>query len=466
MKIITRFIFLLPALLTFAVGSAMADDRPNLLFILSDDHRADELSCAGNKILKTPELDKLVASGVRFPNAFVTTPICAASRASILTGLVERTHGFTFNKPPVPKKFVASSYPVKLKKAGYHTGFYGKFGVAIAGGKLNQGASMFDKFQHLHRTPYFKKQKDGSMRHVDEIIGDRAVSFIRQRPKDRPFCLSLSFNIAHAEDRDHRPGAGHFPWPKSVDNLYKDTVFPEPRLNDPAIFQAHPKFLRKSINRIRYHWRWDTPEKYQENMRGRYRMITGMDKIIGRVVDTLEKEKLDKNTIIIFMGDNGYYRGQRGFAGKWSHYEESLRVPLIIRDPRATSKGKLDERVALNIDIAPTLLAAAGVEQPSVYQGVELLSPATKQKGRQKGRHFFCEHQMVNKTIPMWEGVRTDRYTYARYTQQKPVYEFLHDRQKDPDQLKNLVKDAEYAETLKRLRALTDQEIKKARAAR
>ena len=439
-------------------GWMMAGEKPNLLFILSDDHRPDELSCAGNTILKTPHLDTLAASGTRFKNAFVTTSICAASRASILTGLVERSHGHTFGKPPISRKHMETSYPAVLRKHGYYTGFYGKWGVRAEG---NAGKSLFDQFEYL-RAPYFKKQPDGSVRHVDEIIGDRAVAFLEKRPKDRPFCLSLSFNIAHADDGNRRPGAGHFPWPRVVNGLYQDTVFPKPRLSDSAVFEAHPEFLRKSMNRARYYWRWDTPEKYQENMRGRYRMITGMDRIIGRVLGALEKQGLREKTVVIFMGDNGYYRGQRGFAGKWSHYGESLRVPLIICDPRAKEKGRVETDIALNIDVAPTLIAAAGVKGSPNYQG----KPLMLSNNDDKREYFFCEHQMEHKAIPKWEGVRSLRYAYARYTQHDPAYEFLHDLKTDPDQLRNLAADPAYQNILQQLRKLTDDKIRHARSRR
>ena len=435
-------------ILSVLVGSLFAETRPNLIFILSDDHRNDELSCAGNKILKTPVLDELASRGKRFSNAFVTTPICAASRASILTGLYEREHGYTFGKPPISKAHVAASYPIQLRDAGYHTGFFGKFGVQLEGSKRNIGTTMFDKFERLHRGPFFKKQKDGTLRHVDELIGDRAVKFIKDCPTDKPFSLSLSFNIAHAEDGDKRPGIGHFAWPKAVDGLYENHVIPEPRLNDKSIFDAHPEFLKNSMNRLRFFWRWDTPEKYQLNMRARYRMITGMDRIIGRVVKQLEDLKLRGNTVIIFLGDNGYYRGQRGFAGKWSHYEESLRVPLIIVDPRLpkNQQGKVVKETALNIDVAPTLLKFAGLKAPAIYSG-HALTPTTPQRD-----FFFCEHTMVHKDIPRWEGVRNDRYTYANFVTEDGPYEFLHDRKTDPDQLINLVNDPKFTKVLEKLR--------------
>src|SRR5690606_33831358 len=141
------------------------------------------------------------------------------------------------------------------------------------------------------------------------------------------------------------------------------------------IFERHPEFLQTSMNRERYFWRWDTPEKYQTNMRAYFRMISGIDHAIGRVLDELERLGLAENTIIVYAADNGYYMGNRGFAGKWSHYEESLRVPLIVCDPRlpADRRGKVVEAMALNIDLAPTFLAYAGATIPENYQGRSLV---------------------------------------------------------------------------------------------
>ena len=428
------------------------DNRPNILFILVDDQRGDELGCAGDPYIQTPNIDGLAERGVRFKNMFVTTSICAASRASIFTGLTERTHGYTFGRPAVSAENVATSYPVLLKEAGYRTGFFGKYGVG-----MQSSGAMFDVKKNLHRSPFFHKQKDGTKRHVDELVGDHAIEFLGSQPKDQPFCISMSFNIAHAEDGDKRPGIGHFPWPKVVDGMYEDGEMPLPRLRDPEIFNNMPEFLRKSMNRSRYFWRWDTPEKYDANIRARFRMLTGMDGTIGRVLKALEEGGFADNTVVIYTADNGYYRAERGFAGKWSHFEESLRVPLVIYDPRQSKEhaGRVVENMALNIDLTATMVDLAGVGIPSKYQG-HSLKPIIEGKEPSEWREdYFCEHLMRHGAIPMWEGVRGVRYKYARYITQNPVYEFLHDLEKDPDELKNFATDAEYQDVLKEMRSRT-----------
>jgi len=450
MRILPLLLGLLSALTATAKSA-----RPNLVFLLSDDHRWDALGCAGHSVLKTPELDQLASQGVRFENMFVTTSICAASRASIFTGLYERTHKYTFRTPPIRQKFFANAYPALLRTAGYRTGFAGKFGVGVAGGHKQA----FDVFHSIGRGPYHKKQRDGSTRHETQLCGDRAIDFINEVPKGTPFCMSVSFNASHAEDGDKRPGAGHFPWPKVVDGLYDDVTIPPPLYSAPGVFESQPAYLKKSLNRQRYFWRWDTPEKFQTNMRAYYRMISGIDHVVGRIREALKEKGVAENTILVFSGDNGYYQGQRGFAGKWSHYEESLRVPLLIHDPRTPRhlQGRTAHQMALNIDIPATLLDYAGIPVPESYQGRSLRPIVDGGSPEHWRTDTFCEHLMDYGGLPKWEGVRGQRYTYARYFEQKQDAEQLHDLVADPGQLKNFATDPDYASVLAKMRKRTHQ---------
>lgn len=434
-------------------AEARKNARPNIIFFLSDDQRNDLMGCAGHPILKTPTMDRLARNGVRFQNMFVTTSICAASRATLFTGFYERTHKFTFGTPPIAAPDCADSYPAVLRAAGYRTGFVGKFGVQVPRKSRDQ---MFDFFKPLNRNPYFKKQPDGSRRHLSEIAGDHAIEFLRQQQPDRPFCLSVSFNAPHAEDSDKKD---HYPWPKAMDGLYDDVTVPPPHLSDPAVFESQPDFLKESMNRDRWFWRWDTPEKYQKNVRAYFRMISGVDHVMGRVLAELKKLGLADNTVVIFSGDNGYYLGSRGFAGKWSHYEESLRVPLIVYDPRlpANRRGRVVDEMVLNVDVAPTIVAAAGLDVPARHQGVDLGPLVRGEKVSQWRTDFFCEHLFDNPNIPKWEGVRDQRWVYARYFEQSPPYEFLHDLKEDPQQLKNFAKDPAHADALARMRRRCDE---------
>ena len=440
-----------------ADGAGTSGDRPNILFVLVDDQRNDTLGCVDSPwgdILQTPRVDDLAGNGTRFENAFVTTSICAASRASIFTGLYERTHRYTFGTPPVRKKHVKASYPLLMRNAGYRTGFVGKFGVGIRNKMRKQ---MFDYYQPMGRNPYWVKQPDGSRRHTCQVAGDHAIDFIRRNAGDSPFCLSVSFNAVHAEDGVKEPSGllkGHFPYPRVTADMYKNVDIPPPVLDAPEVFQGMPDFLKESLNRERFFWRWDTPEKYETNMRGYLRMISGVDHVVGRMVDALEEQGVADNTIIIYHGDNGYYMGERGFAGKWSHFEESLRVPLIVHDPRLpeSAQGHTPEELALNLDIPELMLRYADIDVPELYQGRNLEPLVrTGSAGSWRG-DFFCEHLMDHPRIPKWEGVRGERYKYARYFEQDPPFEFLHDLEQDPYELKNYAPDPRYEDVLKRMR--------------
>ena len=433
----------------WSVANAADTPKPNLLFFLIDDQRNDTLGCAGHAIIKTPVLDSLAAQGVRFENAFVTTPICAASRASIFTSLHESTHGYTFGKPPIKKSQIDNSYPMLLHKAGYRTGFIGKYGFKTEG---EPEAEMFDLFEKHDRLPFLMKQEDGTLRHESEVAADKAIQFIKNNPDGQPFCLSISFKASHADDGNLE---NHFPSSKAVEGMYDDIEMPAPRLNDKSIYANHPDFFKESsMARKRFHWRWDTPEKYQKNMKAYFRMISGVDHAIGRVRQSLEQNKQADNTIIIYMGDNGYFMGDRGFAGKWSHYEQSLRVPLIVFDPRAAQekRGKVVSQPTLNIDLAPTLLELAGISKPAQYEGSSYVPLLNGENPPQWRKDFFCEHLVENKSIPKWQGVRGERFVYACYFDQDPAYEFLHDLKTDPDQLTNLAKNPEYKTKLIEMR--------------
>jgi len=427
-----------------------AGERPNIIFILTDDQRWDMLGCAGNAILKTPHMDRLAADGVRFANAFVTTPICAAGRASVFTGLYERRHGFTFGTPPLAGAYTDISYPQRLREAGYRTGFVGKFGVKVAAGAKGK---MFDSFVPL-RGPYFKKV-EGPRRHLTDITADKAIEFLRESKGGKPFCLSISFNAPHAADSDKR----QYIWPAGCNDLYKDVTIPPPPMSEASWFDAQPEFVRKGFNRKRWYWRFDTPEKYQRMVKGYYRMITGVDSAVGRLRKQLRTLGLDRNTVIVLMGDNGYFLGERGFAGKWLMYEPSLRVPLIVYDPRrpAAKGGAVLEQMALNIDVAPTLLAMAGLPVPPAMQG-ESLMPLLDGRKTAWRTEMFCEHLLKNPAIPQSEGVRTERWKYFRYRDHEG-FEELYDLTADPMEKHNLASDEAHKRQLQTLRRRCDEMI-------
>lgn len=441
----------------FSKKQVSSQKRPNIILLLTDDQRNDTLGCAGHPTVQTPNIDNLAAHGVRFENCFVTTSICAASRASIFTGLHERTHGYTFGKPAVARDYTLKSYPVLLRRSGYRTGFIGKYGC-----KMQGDAEMFDYFKKV-RGPGYLAQPDGSKMESTDVMGGLAEKFIKD-DDGRPFCLSVSFHASHAVDGNKTPGKGHYPYPEGTSDLYKDQTMAAPDLADPKYFETLPNFMKTSMNRKRFYWRWDTPQKYQVNMRAYFRMLSGIDAVVGRLVETLKEKGLADNTVIIYTADNGYFMADRGFAGKWNHFEQSLRIPLVVYDPRIpeVKRGRTVDPMALNIDFAPTILELARVKIPKHYQGRSLIPIMAKDSSKNmKWREdIFCEHLMNNPIIPKWEGVRTQRYKYARYFEQEPPFEFLHDMKKDPTELNNLVSDQNYKNVLIQMRSKTKTYVK------
>ena len=449
------------ALLANATSSAATKGTPpNIIFLLADDQRSDVLGCYGNDLIKTPTLDKLAAEGVRFTNSFCQVPICAASRASIFSGLTQHSHGYNFGELPVPAEYIKTSYPALLKDAGYRIGFAGKYGMKFARPGLQP---QFDFFKGINRTPYLHKMPDGSKRHETDLCADAAIEFIESTPKDKPFCMSVSFNASHAEDGDKRPGY-HFQWPESTDGMYEDITIPAPRLANEKFNKAMPPFLREksNLNTLRYYWRWDTPEKYQTNIRAYYRMISGIDNAIARILKTLEDKGLDENTIVIYSADNGFMLGDRGTAGKWNHYEQSLNVPLIIYDPRLADdkRGRVIDQLVSNIDFAPTFSDFAGIKPSEVHQGLSLVPLIEGESAPDWRTDIFVEHKF--KSFNDWRGVRGERYKFAVYHEEKDgPYECLYDLEKDPDELVNLANNPEYKELrtkmLRRLKSYQDE---------
>ena len=439
--------------LEFALNSCSPRRRkPSIVLLFTDDQRYDALGCAGNPIIRTPNMDWLAQNGIRFEKAFVTTPICAASRASVFTGLYERKHGYTFTKPPIREEYCDLSYPVLLRKAGYRTGFIGKFGVDVPEGVQSE---WFDYFQPS-AYPYFK-DIEGEKKHLTDINMDRALDFIRETDSEQSFCLSLSTWAPHAHDSEEQ----QYFWPTSCDNLYRDVVIPPPVLGDPSFFGSLPEFVKRSMNRERWFWRFDTPEKYQKMVKGYYRMISGVDTALGRLLNELELLGRHRDTIIILMSDNGYFLGERGFAGKWTMHDLSIRVPLIIYDPRLprARRGVIDSNLVLNVDIAPTILDLAGVTIPQDIQGRSLV-PNYNGSTADTRKEILTEHLWDHPDIPQTEAVRTEKWKYIRYPQH-PEFEELYDLENDSIEKNNLVFDKRYSEVRAELNKICDRLIRK-----
>ncbi len=428
-------------------------EKPNILFILADDHRWDMLG-KYHPIIKTPNLDKLANKGTVFKNAFVTTPICATSRVSILSGLTERTHDFTFGRPKTGAIESSNMYPNVVKNSGYSTAFVGKYEIGISG----DNAERFDFFKPLlqAKTVEYKGQTLPQTYYIAEL----AKEFIDQsKDSGAPWTMAVNFWDPHAHDKDQ---VDQYHYPQEFSDMYEDVTIPPAKFSDDATFNALPEFLQESIGRVRWQYRYSTPEMYQKMVKRYYRAISGVDKAVGMIYEKLEQSGMADNTVIIYMGDNGYNLNERQLAGKWFGWEEDLRVPLIVYDPRnAKSHGKEIFEMALNIDIPSTIVDLAGAAEPSTYQG-ESLTPLLNDQANIDWRdEFFFEHMYQPKrvSIPPTVGLRTKEWKYVDFY--KNDFQQLFDLKNDPEEKINLIDSPDHQELVKKLSDRVDYYIEK-----
>lgn len=465
--------------------------RPNILFLLADDLRWDALSCAGNPLLKTPNLDRLAAQGTRFNHAFLTTAICCVSRASLLTGQYARRHGV--NDFRTPLRSLDETYPVRLRAKDYYTGFIGKWGVAAANREyFQQCAAAFDfwagdmgQSAYWHegtcnyltnngtsdRTNFFcscppaARQREGVQGtgphpalknpvHAETgFVPAKVRSFLDQRDTAKPFCLSVSFKAPHG------------PWGGFAPRFAKDfDGEPIPRRDNVSLAEAQrqTKFLRASLESDRgLRFAQDASLNGERNqlMRQYYRLIEGLDFGVGELLRELDQRGLASNTVIIFTSDNGHFAGEHGFFGKWLMHEESIRAPMIVSDPRAPAaqRGRTCDAMVLNLDVAPTILDLAGVAIPSAMQGQSLL-PLLSHPEQSFRESFFYEHLYGHAPKPPThiersEGVRTRDWKYVVYVDQTgPDREELYDLRHDALEMNNLIADPAHQDRLRQLR--------------
>lgn len=436
---------LLPLFLGVMCCRTFAADQPmNVLVLLADDWRYDTLGCAGDAVVKTPNLDRLANDGLRFTHACVTTAICGVSRASIFTGQWMSRHGnpaFQMFKTPW-----AETYPGLLRTNGYYVGHVGKW----HNGKFP--AEQFD-FGRAYSGTHWMKEADGTWIHVTQKNENDALEFLRTRPAGKPFCLTLAFFATHAEDANPLQ---YLPQPQSM-KLYQDVTIPVPINATDESFHRLPPFIANEQNegRVRWHWRFDTPEKFQTMMKNYYRLATEVDTTCGRVLEELKKQGLLENTLIIFTGDNGYYHAEHGLADKWYPHEESIRVPLIVRDPRMASArhGKTNDDFALNVDLAPTILAATGIKAPAGMQGRDLspLYLATQKPAWRE--EFFYEHATIGKVTKIPSSQALVRKDWKYFFWPDFNTEQLFDLQADPIEEHDLIADPAQKERVAEMKA-------------
>jgi arylsulfatase len=399
----------------FQENKKLEEKKLNIVFFLADDLRWNSLGCMGNNMLHTPNIDALSRNGIRFTNARVTTAISMVSRATLLTGQYMSRHKIREFGIPLSEEAFSQTYPAVLKKGGYWTGYVGKYGV----GKIRENSFDFStEYEGTHWLP----SENGDSIHVTEKNTLDALRFLKERQQNNPFLLTIGFFATHAQDNH----PDQYRYQPESESYYQNDVIPVPETGSDEYFKSLPWFLTtdKNEGRIRWHWRFDTPEKYQKYMKAYYRMLTEMDLAIGRIVAELKNQGVYDNTLIIFMGDNGYFHGEHGLADKWYPYEESIRVPLIVHDPRLSSQAGnvVNDEFVLNLDIAPSIIAAAGQQIPEGIQGEDFSKLYLKKKQGKWRKDFYYEHPVVTNEsrIPSSEALVTHNEKYILW----PNYNF------------------------------------------
>ena len=343
---------LMIAIATGPAHAAAAPARPNLIFLLADDLAAGAVGYSGNRDVITPHLDRLARDGVRFVSHYDTTSICMASRCTVLTGLYEYRHGCNFDHGDLERRFIAQSYPVRLRQAGYFTGFAGKIGFVLQGEKFEAFAPLFDQWAGGPGQTFYETANNAGFAkyaaqypHSSRANGAWAQDFLKTaKASGKPFCLSVSFK------------APHLPFtPDPIDlKLYAGKTFTRPP-NYGVEKGTHVSPQARTSRAATGYREWiddfdGTAAKY-------YALVTGVDAAVGMIREELVRQGLDRNTVIIFTSDNGYNAGSHGFGDKVLPYEEASKAPLIIYDPRlpAGKNGQACAAVTGNIDLAPTL---------------------------------------------------------------------------------------------------------------
>jgi arylsulfatase A-like enzyme len=433
-------------------ANAFAADRPNILFIMTDDHAAHAISCYGSKVNETPNLDRLAKSGVRFTNAFVTNSICTPSRATLLTGKYSHLNGV-----PVFNNFDGSQQNVAklLQSAGYHTGVIGKW-------HLGSDPTGFDRWiilpgQGVYNNPAFltpagRLTVNG---YVTDIITDLGTEWLDTRPKDKPFFLLLHHKAPHREWTPNEKYRAEFaqktiPEPPTLFDKYDSR---------PAALPENRQTIARDLNRNDL--KMDPPDgitgdaltrwKYQRYMQDYLACVQSVDDSVGKILDYLDAHDLAKNTLVIYTADNGFFLGDLGLFDKRFMYEPSLRVPLIARGP-GVKAGTVTDSIALNIDYAPTFLAAAGEKIPADMQGRSLLpilsgeSPADWRTAM----YYRYYHDPGHHNTRAHLGLRTATHKLIHYWK-KDAWE-MFDLTTDPQEQHNLTNDPAQASKLAELK--------------
>ena len=454
------------AILLIACGAAgwAADreltNRPNIVFILADDVRWDDPGVAGHPFSRTPNIDRIAREGVRFTNAFVTTVICSPSRANILTGLHTHAHGIIDNTNRSAASHRLSTFPQWLQRAGYETGFVGKWhmgnddtrrpGFDYWAGMKGQGSSLDPELNvngHTEKTHGY----------VTDVLSARALDFIRAKHTG-PFLLYLAHKALHAELVQYDDGSVSDYGPERFvpaerhRHLYKDVPVPrrpnalEPPKGKPALLRSIPGVppLSRATGTT------------DEQIRDRLRMLVAIDESVGEILKVLESTGRLEQTLVVFTSDNGYWYGEHGLSDERRlAYEEGLRVPLFMRLPSRIEPGTIRDQMVLTLDLARTIAELAGVAAPTGLHGKSLV-PLLSREGPAWRTAFLFEHFSENvlpRTRNMgYQGIRTERWKYIHYVDLRDSDE-LYDLERDPYEMENLISAPVAADALAQLQA-------------
>ncbi|MCW5962557.1 MAG: sulfatase [Bryobacterales bacterium] len=419
--------------------AAQSSRRPNIVVILTDDQRWDAMGCAGHPWLKTPHIDKLAARGARFRNAFVTTSLCSPSRASILTGQYMHAHGVQDNFTPLPDAL--PTFPRELQQQGYRTAFLGKWHMGdsqLAG----DGQDSDNPQPGFHHWISFKGQGvytdpvlnyNGDRRkaegYITDILTQEAVEFIGQQKQDQPFMLFLSHKAVHA---------GFEPAPRHRE-LYQTERVPAP--GTAALREGKPKWLLRKRDESRhglsnlYAGQYTLDSLYRDYMR----TVAAVDDSVGAVEAALRRGGFLDDTLVIFLGDNGFLLGEQGLVDKRVMHEPSIRIPMLAAWPGRIPEGAVRDELVLNMDVATTAIAAAGIDASPTMHGRSLLG--LFQSPSAPWRKEFVYEYFWDWEAPHTAGViglRSETHSYMEYQGIWDDNE-LYDIVRDPEQQRNLL---------------------------
>lgn len=443
-------------------ASAQQQKKPmNIIYILADDHRYDAMGfMKAIPGLETPGMDRMAREGAHLKNAFVSTALCSPSRASILTGQYAHTHTVVDNDAPLPDNLIF--FPQYLQKQGYQTAFMGKWHMGNTGDQPQPGFDYWLSFtgQGVYYNPTFNingkriKQAEGS--YTTDLLTDYSIEWLKKQDKKKPFFLYLSHKGVHSEFQPAKRHEGKYAdisviTPPSMYLTATDSSKYFGKSTAPASpvnFRDIPSWVRNQ----RYSWHGvDFMYHGAIQFDGFYRQyletLQGVDESVERVMKWVKDNNLQNNTMIVYMGDNGFSFGEHGLIDKRHAYEESMRVPLLVWAPGLVKPRSVVEETIMNVDLAPTFLELAGMKKPAQMQGVSFMEPLKGNKITWRNRVFYEYYwEAAFPSTPTIFAIRTDRYKYIFNYGGWDINE-LYDLQKDPYEMNNLIRDASQQKT-------------------